>query len=288
VATIEGLKKKIDGTLDLQKVVKTMKAMAAVNIRQYENAVAALEQYHRAVQMGLRIALRNRPELSITARSAPRTGLLGAVVIGSDQGMCGQLNETVVTHAVERFGDRKPALAVVGLRALHRLEDEGFEAQHDYAVPGAVESIDDLVRRLLVDIESWYEQKKLNRIDLYNCRPRSRARYEPHRTPLLPLDRHRLNQIRQEPWPGRTLPVFTLDWEKLFSGLVRHYLHGSLFRAVAESLASENASRLAAMQGAESNIEEQLDRLRLRYQRKRQMSITEELLDIVSGFEALQ
>jgi len=62
----------------------------------------------------------------------------------------------------------------------------------------------------------------------------------------------------------------------------------SLFRAFAESLASENASRLASMQGAERNIQEQLSELTMQYHQQRQMSITEELLDIVSGFEALK
>lgn len=54
-----------------------------------------------------------------------------------------------------------------------------------------------------------------------------------------------------------------------------------------KALAAENASRLAAMQGAESNIEDRLDELQGRYHRQRQMGITEELLDVVSGFEAL-
>jgi F-type H+-transporting ATPase subunit gamma len=61
----------------------------------------------------------------------------------------------------------------------------------------------------------------------------------------------------------------------------------ALFRAHAESLASENASRLASMQAAENNIEEKIDDLAARYRRRRQSAITEELLDVVSGFEAL-
>ena len=74
----------------------------------------------------------------------------------------------------------------------------------------------------------------------------------------------------------------------MFSSLIREYLFVSLFRAFAESLASENASRLASMQGAEKNIEEMLAELNSSFHQRRQMSITEELLDIVVGFEALQ
>jgi F-type H+-transporting ATPase subunit gamma len=88
-------------------------------------------------------------------------------------------------------------------------------------------------------------------------------------------------------WPGRGLPAYTMDWAPLFSSLIRHYLFVSLFRAFAETMASENASRLVAMQGAEKNIDERLVELNAQFHQKRQMSITEELLDIVAGFEAL-
>jgi F-type H+-transporting ATPase subunit gamma len=79
-----------------------------------------------------------------------------------------------------------------------------------------------------------------------------------------------------------------MDWDALFSALIRQYLFVSLYRAFAESLASENASRLAAMQNAERNIDERLTALQGQFHQQRQSSITEELLDIVSGFEALK
>ncbi|MEI9896716.1 MAG: F0F1 ATP synthase subunit gamma [Chthoniobacter sp.] len=69
--------------------------------------------------------------------------------------------------------------------------------------------------------------------------------------------------------------------------LVREYLFISLFRACAESLASENASRLAAMQRADKNIDEMLENLHGAFHRLRQSGIDEELFDVISGFEAL-
>jgi F-type H+-transporting ATPase subunit gamma len=69
--------------------------------------------------------------------------------------------------------------------------------------------------------------------------------------------------------------------------LIREYLFVSLFRACAESLASENASRLAAMQRADKNIDELLEDLQKTFHRLRQSGIDEELFDVISGFEAL-
>jgi F-type H+-transporting ATPase subunit gamma len=79
-----------------------------------------------------------------------------------------------------------------------------------------------------------------------------------------------------------------VNWDSHFSALIREYLFVSLFRVLAESLASENASRLASMQTAETNIEEQLSEPKKQFRQMRQRAITEELLDIVAGFGDLR
>ena len=82
--------------------------------------------------------------------------------------------------------------------------------------------------------------------------------------------------------------MFTMDETQLFQALIHEYLFVSLFRAFAESLASENASRLASMQVAERNIEDHLRALSTEARQSRQMTITSELLDIIAAFEALR
>jgi F-type H+-transporting ATPase subunit gamma len=103
---------------------------------------------------------------------------------------------------------------------------------------------------------------------------------------LLPLSEERMRNLAARPWPSRRLPTFTLPAERLWPAIVREYLFSSVYRAAAESLASEHASRLASMQAAERNIEERLEEQQAEFRRRRQEAITEELLDLVSGFEA--
>ena len=116
----------------------------------------------------------------------------------------------------------------------------------------------------------------------------SGATYRPRSLKLLPVDKTWLKDLQKQKWNSRTLPLFTMDWERIFRSLIREYLFVSVYRAFANSLASENASRLAAMQNAEKNIEERLEELDVQFHRQRQMTITEELLDIVAGFEVLK
>ncbi len=289
--TLESLKKRIKTTEDLKSVVKTMKALAAVNIRQYEEAVASLSEYHRTIDLGLQVVLRSGAGHAVIARLAPKKRL-GIAVLGSDQGMCGQLNDQIVAHAIETVNAigvprEHRTLVAVGTRAAAGLEDAGFTVSETLPVPSSPAAMTTMVQEVLVGIEAWQAPRGIDQIMLVYHQFRSGANTRPHSQKLLPVDQEWLHDLKQKKWASRCLPAFTMAAKPLFSALIRQYLFVSIYRAFAESLASENANRLASMQGAERNIGEQLEALQADFHRQRQMTITEELLDIVSGFEAL-
>jgi F-type H+-transporting ATPase subunit gamma len=289
--TIESLRRKIAVSQELQEVVKTMKTIAAVSIRQYEKAVASLRQYSHTVEMGMQIVMRGQREESAQPRPAPGRRL-GAILFGSELGMCGQFNELLVSYALDRFKELQAAkeersLVAVGARVVSRLEEAGEQVESYFAVPGSVSGITSRVQELLLKIEAWQCPGGIDRVMLFHHQPVSGAVYRPLAVPLLPIDMDWLESLGQKPWPSRVLPTFTMARPRLVYALLGQYLFVSLYRAFAESLASENAARLSSMQAAENNIDERLKELRLRYNQLRQSTITEELLDIVAGFEAL-
>jgi F-type H+-transporting ATPase subunit gamma len=155
------------------------------------------------------------------------------------------------------------------------------------STPSSTGGITPLVQDLLVRIERWNTDKRIDSVTVFHCEHESRSGYHPRHFRLLPLDKQWLARIRETEWPTKMAPTFTMPADQLFSALVRQYLFMSLYRACAESMASENASRLAAMRGAEKNIGDRIDDLTGHFHQLRQMTITEELLDIASGFEAL-
>lgn len=289
--TIEGLKRTIQSTQDLQSLVKTMKAMAAVNIRQYEKALASLRTYDRTIKMGFRGICRDRSAVPATPGSSTR-GRWGVVVFGSDQGMCGQLNEQIVSFALETLNDRgngvpSTVLMAVGERVPGLLEDSGHPVETVMSLPASVAGITAAVQDILLQIDDWHETAGIGQVMLFYSRQLPGMSCRPHALALLPVAPEAIGTGEKTRWPGRGLPTYTMDWAPLFSSLIRHYLFVSLFRAFAETMASENTSRLVAMQGAEKNIDKRLAELNAQFHQKRQMSITEELLDIVAGFEAL-
>ena len=286
--TLEALRRQIQSTETLHSVVRTMKALSMTSIHQCEAAVASLDEYTRAVRLGLQAALRHRPPGSVLP--VEQGTRMGAVVFGSAWGLCGRFNDQIASYAAERWvedGDAPHCLLAVGDLIGGRLEDRGHPPSARGAAPSAVDEITARVGDVLGEIERWRGAERIETVRLFYNETAGRTTFAPTTQRLLPLDRHWLDQLESEPWPTRMIPLVRMEWASLLAALVREYLFVSLYRAFAESLASEHSSRLAAMQAAEDNAEERLDDLRHRFHRRRQSAITEELLDITAGAAAL-
>ena len=291
------LRRKIGSAADLQSVVRAMKAQAAASVGQYEKSVAALGDYARTVELGLGACFRQHPLAAAPRPGAPSTRdrPIRAVVFGSDQGLVGRFNDTVVGHAARTLSARRPGAVrvwAVGERIRAGLADAGMPPQATFAVPATVQAITRLVTDILVAVvdtapaaaESFGDASELH---LFYNRPTTGSAYVPVAQRLLPLDdAWRLEQARR-PWPTR-LPAELLGSPvDTMRALIAEYVFVSIFRASAESLASENASRLAAMDRADRNIDRMLRVLHDRFRRSRQSRIDEELFDVIAGFKAL-
>jgi F-type H+-transporting ATPase subunit gamma len=297
--TTTALRRQIGSASDLKSVVRTMKASAASAIGQYERSVAALADYARTVELGLGVCLRAADpdgDRADAGPTLPEDTVVHAVVFGSDQGLVGRFNEVVVDHAMAHLGEL-PAQAqvwAVGQRVQARLLDAGLPPVGSFPVPGSVELITRLVGQILLKVQvpdsHGAGEAPGGALMLFYNRPTG-ASYEPVSQRLLPLDARWQRDLARRPWP--TARPFTPLPEVLGTGpqalraFVREHLFVSLFRASAESLASENASRLAAMQRADRNIGELLTDLHARFHRTRQSGIDEELFDVIAGFDAM-
>jgi len=287
--TLEALSRQIATTEDLHAVVRTMKALSAVSIRQYESAVASLRDYSRTVELALQALLRERPAAAGAAAATDRPA--SVVVFGSDHGLCGRFNDEVAHFAHARLGELDAAgtrsrCLVVGARAEARLAALGDTVDQRLSPPGSVIGLAALAQAVLVQVDAWGAVEGTGRVLLIHHRRTGEALAVPHMRQLLPLSPERLRNLAGRPWPSRRLPTFTMDAGRLFAAVIRQYLSSSVYRAAAESLASEHASRLASMQAAERSIEEHLGEQQAQFRRRRQGTITEELLDILTGFEA--
>jgi F-type H+-transporting ATPase subunit gamma len=283
------LRRKISGAGDLKSVVRSMKALAASSIGQYEKSVLALADYDHTVELGLTVCFRNRQTAALEA-GRPDAGAksVSAVVFGSDQGLVGQFNDVLadfVAKALNPLPGEKKVWAV-GDRIHSRLADAGLAPVGLLAVPTSVNGITPLVGQILAESEAGHGTGEIAQLYLFHNRPKVGAAFEPVSQQLLPLDAQWGLRLANLPWPTKNLPEIFGDHTRTLEALVREYLFVSLFKACAESLAAENASRLAAMQRAEKNIDELVAELNQKFRRLRQTSIDEELFDVLSGYES--
>lgn len=287
--TIESLSRKLRVGEELHTVVGTMKGLAAVAIHDFEHAVRALSEYTTTVEQGLQIMLSLRTEPFVP--TATETGRTALIVIGTDQGLCGPINREIVAAAIEwseahGLDSERRMIVSLGLRAARELEMAGFGSDETIELPGSVDAISRVVDDLIVRIDRW-RGLGVSRVVVAFQHPIGRMQRATRMFQVLPPDVRRLHAIAARPWPTRMLPSSPHGAEQLTAGLLRQDLFIALFRAIAEAKTAEHGARLSAMQAAEQNIEERLATLRTRYHQLRQALITEELLDVVSGFEAL-
>jgi F-type H+-transporting ATPase subunit gamma len=267
-----------------------MKVLAASNIVQYEKAVISLADYYRTVEMGLFICLRKMEEVSVAEKVyQSESDIINVVAFGSDQGLVGQFNDVLsgfLFKSIEKIQGKKLIMAV-GERMQGRLEDLDLPPSIVFEVPNSVSTITPLIGQIMLKYELTRLEDNVPQLLLFYNRPKQGSVYEPVLQRLLPLDKEWRKHITEIKWPTKYLPQTIFGVEPTLHGLIRNYLFVSLFRACTESLASENASRLAAMQRAEKNIDELLEDLTREFHRLRQSSIDEELFDVISGSEAL-
>lgn len=286
--TTASLSRKITSAGDLQSVVRTMKAMAASSIGQYEKSVSAVGGYYHTVELGLGACFRANPPPAAGSGRKEKTSI-AAVVFGSDQGLVGQFNDVIADFAIQSLTEMPGEAAVwaVGERVQSRLADAGLTLAGVFPVPNSVKGITPLVGRILVEHEIHHGRSEVSDLHLFYNRPGSGSVYSPVQQRLLPLDDEWCRQLARMPWPTQLLPEVMGTGTATLRELIREYLFVSLFRACAESLASENTSRLSAMERADKNIDELLENLRGTFNKLRQSSIDEELFDVISGYEAL-
>jgi F-type H+-transporting ATPase subunit gamma len=290
--SLANLRRKISSAGELLSVVRTMKAIAAASVSDYEKSVVALADYYKTVQLGLHTCLKQQllqHEGNAIKKITEQAKTTTVVIFGSDQGLVGQFNNVIVDFMIEKVTKMsvKPTIWTVGERVQARLIDSDFRPTNQFVVPTSVNAIGALVTQILLQAESLQNQHPGTQFFLFYNRLTTTGFYTPTYQQLLPLDQKWQDDLIAIEWPSTNLSEIVGDCLDTLRSLISEYLFVSLFRACAESLASENSSRLSSMQRADKNIEDLVSTLNERFQKLRQSAIDDELFDVISGFEAL-
>jgi len=289
--TFEALSRRMATLKSIRGVVRTMKTLSAVNAAPYEAAVRSIETYHATIIDGLHILLGimgpPSPETK-AGRMANRVGIM--LVFGSDHGLCGGYNDGIADKAAAHIQDGTWQVLAIGAKMQAALLDRGIVCERCFQPPASAEGIGRLAGEILITLDAMrggVSDHNSPVVMTYMAMNKGSGR-APVTVPLLPLDPVFLARLAAQPWRSHGLPIVTMNPGALFSALVRNHLFAGVFRAAAEAIATENAARLALMQQAERAIDERLDDLLKVTRSARQSAVTNELLDVIAGFEALK
>jgi F-type H+-transporting ATPase subunit gamma len=221
----------------------------------------------------------------VAPRSTTASGSLGIVAMGSDHGLVGRFNESLAEYiggVVSRTGDVR--LMVLGARLAGRLGDVAPEPDAELPMPRTANAMPVSAAEVLLQVEEWQRQG-VSEVRLISNVWVLPGGYSPQELHLLPIDLAAITA--SHPWPRGRLPIVLGARETVVAELLEQYLRITVARALTRSLVAENEARLAATRGAERNIGEQIDELHREYRHAYQGAETEELLDVVAGFEAI-
>ncbi|MBV6271888.1 F0F1 ATP synthase subunit gamma [Alcaligenaceae bacterium CGII-47] len=285
--TLESLTRRTGTTQTIRNIVHTMKTLSAINAYPYEQAARAINDWHDTVLDGLQAFIKM---YGIPDQTVGINVLRLIVVFGSDQGLCGSYNEAVAMELVQApWIGEDHLIFCVGAQMEDAIRGVGLDVEATLMTPASVEGVSRLVGELIARIDAVHTDKKRDiTVTLAFTERAEHGRQAVVVRQVIPLAAERLERLSQRPWTSHSLPHFDMTRVAVFAALLRNDLFASLFGASAEALVTENAARLARMQQAERSIDERLTELALATHTTRQSAITEELLDVIAGFEALK
>ena len=285
MASLKVIRKRIASVKSTQQITKAMKMVAAAKLRRAQEAAQAARPYAEKLSEMLRTVAARAGDVKhplLATREAERT--IDLIVVTSDRGLCGGFNANLL-RAAEAFLRERPGVTVrvtaVGNKGFSyfRKRPIGVAEQHTHFKAGPDHA---LAAQLATRVARDFADGTTDGVYVIYSQFRSALSQVPTVEQLLPVQRPAVDEA------PLTAYIYEPDALTLLDRLLRQYITTEIDHAFLESIAGEQAARMTAMENATSNASEMMDRLTLAMNRARQAAITTELMEIVSGAEALK
>lgn len=283
MAKTQDLRRRIASIRNTRQLTKAMKTVSAAKLRRAQDAMLAARPYADQMQKVLKsLASRANPEAHpLLARHGDQR--VRALVITSDRGLCGSFNVNICRAATaffEEYRERDLELLTVGRKGRDYFRRRNYTMGRDWEdvlrTVGYTTAVD--IAQFLIEA---YVKDDVDTVFIVYNEFKSAMQQQPVVEQLLPIERLDLEAGESEDY------IYEPDAASLFNALLPKHVEFQIYRALRESVAAEHAARMTAMDAATRNAGELIDKLTLHMNRVRQASITTEIIEVVSGAEAL-
>ena len=297
--SLKALRIRINSVKSTQKITKAMKMVAASKLRRAQERAEAARPYAERMERMVGAIVEsvagaeNAPRL-LVGTGAERTHLL--VVTTSDRGLCGGFNSAIVRGARARIAKLRDGGATVKVLCIGRKGRDQLRREHGGLIVDTIDEIDkggigfDKAVAIAERIVAMFDADEFDQCTIVYSRFKSVISQEVTAIRLIPLeapDDGAEDETAAKASGPRAIHEFEPDEQEILAELLPRNLAVQVYRALLESSAGEQASRMTAMDNATRNAGDMIDKLSLHYNRTRQAAITKELIEIVTGAEAL-
>jgi F-type H+-transporting ATPase subunit gamma len=293
VATLKALKTRITSVKSTQKITKAMKMVAAAKLRRAQTAAEAARPYAERMESVVksvvsRVAIGPESPKLLGGTGKDQTHLL--IVCTSDRGLAGGFNSNIVRAARRKaetlMAEGKSVYFYMvgrkGRAVIQRLYPKQIIHQHDTSNIKQVSFAD--AQEIAKDVVDRYLTDGIDVVHLFYARFQSALVQEPVGQQIIPVPAVEADTAA----PASAAAVeYEPDQDEILAALLPRNIAVQIFRALLENAASEQGSRMTAMDNATRNAGDMINRLTIQYNRTRQAAITKELIEIISGAEAL-
>ena len=306
MASQKDIKSRIGSVKNIRKITRAMEMVAAARLRRAEQRIEELRPYADAIRRLTRQAVsaaESIPNLPILEEH-DRENTVGLLLVTGDRGLAGGFNSQIIRAGNRRARDLETVhWYAVGRRGVSSVNFRGLELAGGYTGFTDRPSYSD-ARHVADELIQHYVDGELDRVEvIYNGYVSPMTQEVRHET-LLPLQKADVlgedeggedgeatsgdEGDSDTPDHSRSLWIYEPDPEEILKRLAPDYVEISIYRALLESTASEHGARMTAMRNASKNAGDLIDRLTLEMNRARQAEITQEILEVVAGADALE
>lgn len=291
MATLRDIRRRIASVHNTRKITKAMEMVAAAKLRRSQQRIEALRPYAGdMIEMMTDLATYSNETVNFKlTKERPEVHAVAVVAVTGDRGLAGAFNANVVRKALEierglREGGVDTRIVAVGRKGIGTLRfrgcriEQSWQGLSDRPEYGHAQQI----AQYLIDA---YVAGEVDRVRLVYNHFTSPIEQTLLDDTVLPVPREAITDERRQAGPVTYL--YEPEAQTILEGLLPAYVEIAVYRALLESSASEQGARMTAMRNASDAAEEMLDALTLALNRARQAAITQEILEVVAGAEAL-